>query len=429
MFHNSRKTIGVFLERSASEFQNRLCQGIITGAKEIGYNVAVFSDYGNYGQNHRYFIGDQTLWELPPYEELDGVVLALDTMEEIVSREHVIKNIRERCHCPIVSIRELLVGANNLLVDNSSCMEGLIDHFVKEHGMKKLCFMTGPKDHWDAQERLLCFKRKMDEYGLSYGEHQIFYGDFWKNKGKEACDWFLAEGEPQPEGIICANDYMATAVASELIRRGYRIPQDIAVSGYDGMRSTLSFTPCITTATVPFFEMGRRAVQIIDKKQDCPEKVENVFFDAVLQPRESCGCMASEGQEVMTIRQRMYETENIGQNREMQFHFMSIHMSECHTIDEVGQKIGRYIYNIEGFKDYCMCLCEGWLEKKEFKGFTDKMEMPIAIRNRENISPTRERFDRRELIPKCMSSEEPQMWFWHRFIFRIYVLAMRRCNL
>ena len=156
MFHNSRKTIGVFLERSASEFQNRLCQGIITGAKEIGYNVAVFSDYGNYGQNHRYFIGDQTLWELPPYEELDGVVLALDTMEEIVSREHVIKNIRERCHCPIVSIRELLVGANNLLVDNSSCMEGLIDHFVKEHGMKKLCFMTGPKDHWDAQERLLC---------------------------------------------------------------------------------------------------------------------------------------------------------------------------------------------------------------------------------------------------------------------------------
>lgn len=50
MFHNSRKTIGVFLERSASEFQNRLCQGIITGAKEIGYNVAVFSDYGNYGR-------------------------------------------------------------------------------------------------------------------------------------------------------------------------------------------------------------------------------------------------------------------------------------------------------------------------------------------------------------------------------------------
>ena len=49
MFHNSRKTIGVFLERSASEFQNRLCQGIITGAKEIGYNVAVADEtYSNH---------------------------------------------------------------------------------------------------------------------------------------------------------------------------------------------------------------------------------------------------------------------------------------------------------------------------------------------------------------------------------------------
>ena len=44
MFHNSRKTIGVFLERSASEFQNRLCQGIITGAKELGYPIMVIMD-------------------------------------------------------------------------------------------------------------------------------------------------------------------------------------------------------------------------------------------------------------------------------------------------------------------------------------------------------------------------------------------------
>ena len=45
MFHNSRKTIGVFLERSALEFQNRLCQGIITEAKELGYNVEMGGRY------------------------------------------------------------------------------------------------------------------------------------------------------------------------------------------------------------------------------------------------------------------------------------------------------------------------------------------------------------------------------------------------
>lgn len=409
MFSNSRKTIGVFLVQAGNEFQNRLCQGVITKAQELGYNVAVFSGYGNYGQNDRYFVGDQYLWDLPQYEELDGVILALDTMEEKASREHLLHHIGERCNCPIVSIRELLVGANNLLVDNTTCMEGIIDHFVKDHGMKKICFMTGPEDHWDAKERLECFFRKMKEYHLPVGEHQYFWGDFWKNKGKEACDWFF-QGGYIPDAIICANDYMAMAVASELIRRGFRIPEDICVSGYDGMKGTLSFTPSITTATVPFFDMGMTAVELIHKKQRCQE-VENVYFPALLQRRESCGCMASEGQEVMALRQKLYERENVSENREMQFHFMSIHLSECHTIEEVANEITYYAYNIEGFRDYCICLCDDLLERTDFSGFTEQMEMRVAIQDRHSIIPIRERFDRKELLPRRMTSEEPQMWY------------------
>ena len=419
MFANKRKTIGIFLERAGSEFQNYLCQGVLTKAEELGYNVAVFSSYGNYGQNDRYFVGDQYLWDLPPYEELSGVILALDTMEEKESRQKVMDCIRERCHCPVVSIRELLVGANNLLVDNTTCMEGLIDHFVKDHGMKHLCFMTGPKDHWDAKERMECFLRKMKEYGLPVGEYQCFWGDFWKNKGKEACDWFF-QGEEKPEAIICANDYMAMAVASELIRRGYRIPEDICVSGYDGMRGTLSFTPSITTAIVPFFDMGVTAVELIDKKQENPLEVEDVFFEAVLQKRESCGCMSSGGQEAMALRQHLYEVDNVSQNREMQFHFMSIHLSECHTIEEVAQKITYYAYNIEGFRDYCICLNDQLMERTDFGGFTDQMELRIAIRDRQSIEPVCVRFDRRELIPQMMTGEEPQMWFFAPLHFQDY---------
>lgn len=64
MFSNKRKTIGVLLERVVSEFQNSLCQGIIQKAEQLGYNVAIFGAYGNYGHNERYLVGDQNLWEL-----------------------------------------------------------------------------------------------------------------------------------------------------------------------------------------------------------------------------------------------------------------------------------------------------------------------------------------------------------------------------
>ena len=96
MFCNERKTIGVFLERAGSEFQNYLCQGVITKAEELGYNVAVFSGYGNYGQNDRYFVGEQYLWDLPPYEDLSGVILALDTMAE--KESHGIQRQIGRAH-------------------------------------------------------------------------------------------------------------------------------------------------------------------------------------------------------------------------------------------------------------------------------------------------------------------------------------------
>ena len=185
MFCNNRKTIGVFLERAGSEFQNHLCQGVMTKATELGYNVAVFSGYGNYGQNDRYFVGDQYLWDLPQYEELSGAILALDTMDEMESRTNLTRRVEERCNCPVVSIRELLKGANNLLVDNKICMEGIIDHFVRDHGMKHICFMTGPKGHWDAEERLGCFFRKMKEYGLPQPVFSDERGSFIVRFGKE----------------------------------------------------------------------------------------------------------------------------------------------------------------------------------------------------------------------------------------------------
>ena len=411
MFSNERKTIGVFLERAGSEFQNKLCQGIIPKAEELGYNVAIFSAYGNYGQNEQYFKGDQTLWELPPYEELDGVILALDTMIKLSGREQVLKNVQERCRCPIVSVREVVEGANNLLVDNKTCMEGIIDHFVVDHGMKRLCFMSGPEDRWDAKERMECFLNKMKEYNLPVDEHQCFWGDFWKDKGKEACDWFL-HGKKRPEAIICANDHMAIAVVSELNKRGFCVPEDICVSGYDGLEVTLSFTPSVTTVNAPFQDMGKSAVELIDKKQSCPGEVEDIFFDAVVQKRETCGCMKTGGKETTDLRQRLYQSNTKEDNREMQFHFMSIYLSECHTVEDISDRITYYAYDIDGLRDYCLCLCEDILKNDNLTSYTEQMNLRIAIKDKETQGHVFVPFERHELLPAVMTGDEPQIWYF-----------------
>ncbi len=412
MLSNQRKNIGVFLQRSINEFQNLLCQGIISEATERGYNVAVFSDYGKYGDNINHFIGDQALFRLPPYEQFDGVILALDTMEELDSRELIVNEVRKRCSCPVVSIRELVDGANNLLVDNKTCLNEMVTHFVEKHGFTRLCCMSGPENRWDAVERMECFKNKMAEYQLPVGEHQLFWGDYWTNMGKEACDWFLEGQAEMPQAIICANDHMAMAVTSELLGRGIRVPDDICVSGYDGLVDALYFIPSITTMRVPFRKMGSKAVEIIDEKQDCPEQVEDVLFQAEVIPRESCGCTRIGETESMFARRQQYERNQVEHNREIQFDYFSIHMGECNTYAEISNRLYKYRSNISGLKDYALCLKKDLRDGEVDDRFTDQMEMRIGVKDDKDLGDTCYIFPREELLPSEMIDDSPQCWYF-----------------
>lgn len=413
MLGNGRKTIGVLVESVALDFPNQLSRGIEYKAKQLGYNVAFFSPFGNFGRKHRYHIGDDKLYDLPPYEELDGLILALDTMLEESSRERVIKMAHERCKCPIVSIRERMEGANNLLVDNHTCMEEIILHFIEDHGFKNIAFMTGPKDRWDARERLDCFLRVMAEKNLPVEDHQIFYGDFWISKGPEACDWFLS-GPTRPEAIICANDFMATAVTSELIARGLRIPEDISISGYDGTREALYFSPAITTVSIPTYEMGLDAVNIIDRKQTCPTHNENIYYPGYIVPRESCGCMKSDNSEVILTRRQGHEENLKNSTRQTLMDYLSIYLGEADNLQKLSETLHYYIPNIDGYQDYALCLIEDLFEKDrtEYDDYTDTMELRIGIKYQENIGSQKIPFSRKELIPTEMSSEEPQAWYF-----------------
>lgn len=426
MFANGRKTVGIFVEGCYKEFQQLLCQGVISEAKERGYNVAVFNAFGKYGENNRHYRGDLSIFDVAPWEELDGIVLLLDTMNVQASREKLLENVK-RSHCPVVSVREKVEGANNLLVENTTCMEGILRHFIEHHGLKKICFMTGPENRWDAVERLSCFERVMEEYGLPVDEHQKFYGDYWENMGKAACDWFLNDQE-KPEAIVCANDYMALAVVSELIRRGIQVPEEICVSGYDGLIDALAFTPTVTTVTVPFKKMGGCAMRLIDEKQDCPDQVENVYFETELALRETCGCVKSNGMEVLEQKRLQYEDEKIVHNREVHFDYISIHLGDCDTLGEIADILAYYRWNIQGMGRYGICFCENLLEREEHKSLTDKMELRIAMIGEKNLGELRLPFDRRELVPEILTEETPQFWYFAPLHFQDNVYGYEILN-
>lgn len=412
MFHNKRKTIALFAEFVGKEYSQQLCQAVEKKTKELGYNLAVFSGFGKYGDNPEYLKGDNAIYDLPDYENFAGVIMALDTILDIPSRQAVYEKIR-KLKCPVVSLRVDVSDANVILVDNTTSMEGIIHHMVKAHGLRKICFMSGPKAHIEAVQREECFERVMKELAIPYDDHCIFWGDFWENMAAEAVDWFFYDGR-FPEAIICANDYMAIAVISELIKRGYNVPRHIAVTGYDGIMETLFFTPSVSTVDVPFYDMGKKAVEIIHEKQNCPDKLDKYYVDTVLELRESCGCMRGSADEIVLVRRNQHELARHSENTRTQFDFMSIDLSGCDNIEELHSMICRYIFNMEGIKNYALCLKKDVVNRQEddFESFDDEMEVRVALKDRIDLGSVKIPFEKKELVPELLVDDTPQTWYF-----------------
>lgn len=411
MFSNGRKTIGLFIFNPKGDFQGEVCRSLSVRAEQLGYNLAVFSSYGAYGtKGSGYEVGEMMIYDLPDYDKFDGIVLALDTFSIEEAKEQVLKYIKKYAECPVVSLREPLEGAHNILIREETSMEKVTRHIIEHHGKKDIAFMAGTKGREDAEKRLACFRKVMDEYGYPVGEHRIFYGDFWKGKGKEACDWFLADGT-YPEAVICANDYMALSVIDELFERGVRVPEDVLVTGYDGLDEGVYYNPSLTTVHVDFKDMAYKAVDLIERHQN-DDDLEDIYVELEMVPRMSCGCMRTDDS-AASRRCSLHKAMMEGDNVDMQFSFMTIDLSGVTSIGELHEVIAKYIYNVEGFENYYVCLREDIEDRKvKYAGFTDQMHVRAAIQHREDLGEVDISFDRHRLLPKELIDDSPQCYYF-----------------
>ena len=145
-----------------------------------------------------------------------------------------------------------------MLLENKQPMKNMTRHFLEDHGFRDICYMSGKKELWDSAQRLEGFLEAMEEKGIPVTEHMIFHGDYWREKGKVAIDWFMEGRDTYPQAIICANDYMALSICEELRERGVNVPEDVCVSGFDYVYEAKFYQPSITSIFVDFPKMGAR---------------------------------------------------------------------------------------------------------------------------------------------------------------------------
>jgi DNA-binding LacI/PurR family transcriptional regulator len=291
------KTIALVIDALSGmgSYQEDILHGVSKAVEDVGANFLIFPG-GSIGvrPTNRYEYNRNIVYELINTKTIDGIVLAGGTIGNYISHDQFLKFIRKYEALPMVSISGGLGGVPSVMIDNEGGFEKIFEHLINEHMYKKIAFISGPEANEDAQKRYAVYKRALTKYNLPFDEKLVFIGNFLEPSGHEAIGAWLDERNITFEVVVAANDNMAIGALKELELRGYRIPADIAVVGFDDVVEASIVTPPLTTVRQPVHLQAEKAVEILLQMIDGKYPEQEVFhIDTELIIRKSCGCMTA----------------------------------------------------------------------------------------------------------------------------------------
>lgn len=176
---------------------------------------------------------------------------------------------------------------SSLQTDNLGSAYMAVRHLIDE-GHREIAMVKGPEANGEANDRFLGYEKALREAGLPIDPAFIFEGDFTREGGIEAARSLLSRNH-RPSALFAANDDTAIGVMFKLADHGCRIPDDLALIGFDDIPSARYQIPSLSTIHVPIIEMGKKAVETLVRAIDAPDSYEPEVFDfkGVLKPRAS----------------------------------------------------------------------------------------------------------------------------------------------
>jgi LacI family transcriptional regulator len=223
--------------------------------------------------------------------KVDGLLIG-----EGVVPQPVLARLAKRVPVVVVAGDTAQRGVDVVSADNLSGAHALVEHLVAGHGRRRLFHVEGPATAPDAAARRVAMQAVIDAHPgtLLTGSYT---GRFTVHSGQEAAERLLADthavGRPLPDAIICANDQMAIGVVRALTARGVRIPEEVAVVGFDDIFPASLTDPPLTTVHQPMRKIGERGCdRLIERIADPSLRPKVELLPAELVLRSSCGCPA-----------------------------------------------------------------------------------------------------------------------------------------
>jgi DNA-binding LacI/PurR family transcriptional regulator len=189
---------------------------------------------------------------------------------------------------PFVFVGRPPVGANVSYVDVDNRQGGRrATRHLLESGCRRVATIAGPEDMPPGIDRLDGYREALREAHLGADAELVAHGDFTSEGGAAAMERLL-DRYPDIDGVFAASDLMAAGALGVLVTRGRRVPEDVALVGYDDSPIAAATQPALTSVRQPIEEMGPEAVHLLlDAIERADRPPRRVVLATDLVPRAS----------------------------------------------------------------------------------------------------------------------------------------------
>ena len=266
----STRTIGVVLPDLHGEFFSEVIRGIDLAARENGYHLLLSGSHAD-REEMRAVV-----------QAVRGLVDGLIVMSPDLDPSSLLADLPSSV--PTVLLNSRVEGRTSVTIDNSGGARDVVRH-LSALGHRRIAFICGPPHNADAEQRRRGYRAGLKNAGIEADRNLDVTGDFTEESGYQAARQ-LMERNTRATAVFAANDSMAIGALSAFREAGVRVPEDMALVGFDDIPIARFLAPPLTTVKVPIAELGRRGFAMLVDGDDAPRTAR---LDTQLVVRRSCG--------------------------------------------------------------------------------------------------------------------------------------------
>lgn len=393
---NNYKILGICSAEIQREIEKKVIFSISKYATQHGYKVMLFNTFGDMYSDLNFEIGERSVYKLVNHDLIDALIVMPATIERDDAVSEIVSDAKES-GIPVFSFDQEFESCKSVHLKYADNFEKIVSHVVKDHGCKNVYMMAGMRNNSFSQERIDTYKKVLEENGIEFDENKVMYGSFWSIPAKMAMEELFKTTTVMPEAIVCANDIMAITVCQELRNHGYRIPEDVIVTGFDGAEMEKYTSPRLTTAEPDYEELGRLMIELVDKAvagEEVPQKSEVSYFVRI---SESCGCKNSNPADVLEKVLELSDTIGWSEGHESYMFTYASTMGHCDDVEKIGEQMWRFADHNSWVCLNTDCFDEQREKYRYKKFFTAKMNNILTRHSKEFIGSRI--FNTSQLIP------------------------------